>query len=160
MRQQVQPASQPPPSPVALSAAQPQPFCIILHPPLRSQVLAPPHGVVLIAAKSFYFGVGGGVAGFQRLVEADGTLQCERVGAGGVLVGVDVVAVVVVMVRAARQWIARSASSGAPGVPTLHPATTANAALPLQVWVVEDGSSNKREILRLSFPGSIAPFFL
>ncbi|KAF8072381.1 Histidine methyltransferase 1-like protein [Scenedesmus sp. PABB004] len=70
------------------------------------QVLQPPHGVALLAAKSFYFGVGGSTAGFAELVRADGVLECS------------------------------------------------------QVWVREDGVSNKREILRLSFPASITPYFL
>lgn len=30
----------------------------------------------------------------------------------------------------------------------------------LQVWKVEDGSSNKREILKLNFPEAITPYFL
>jgi hypothetical protein len=30
----------------------------------------------------------------------------------------------------------------------------------LQVWKVEDGLSNKREILKLSFPEAITPYFL
>jgi SAM-dependent methyltransferase len=34
-------------------------------------------GICLLAAKSFYFGVGGGVRGFQNIVELDGTL-CYR----------------------------------------------------------------------------------
>lgn len=29
-----------------------------------------------------------------------------------------------------------------------------------QVWKVEDGQSNKREILKLNFPESITPYFL
>lgn len=70
------------------------------------QVLQPPHGVVLVAAKSFYFGVGGGTAAFAELVKADGVLECK------------------------------------------------------QVWKVEDGQSNKREILQLAFPEAIAPYFL
>lgn len=30
----------------------------------------------------------------------------------------------------------------------------------LKVWKVEDGSSNKREILKLNFPEAITPYFL
>ena len=70
------------------------------------QVLRPPHGVALLAAKSYYFGVGGSMAGFMRLVADDGVLEAERLA------------------------------------------------------VIEDGASNKRELLRLSFPAAIAPFFL
>jgi hypothetical protein len=29
-----------------------------------------------------------------------------------------------------------------------------------QVWVLEDGASNKREILQLKFPESVVPYFL
>jgi hypothetical protein len=71
----------------------------------HAQALRPPHGVALVAAKSHYFGVGGGTARFDAAVAADGTLEVER------------------------------------------------------VWVMEDGASNKREILRLRFPASIAPYF-
>lgn len=70
------------------------------------QVLQPPHGVVYVAAKSFYFGVGGSTTSFMELVKADGILECT------------------------------------------------------QVWKVEDGVSNKREILKLSFPEAITPYFL
>jgi hypothetical protein len=44
------------------------------------QVLQPPHGVVYVAAKSFYFGVGGSTASFADLVKADGILECTQVG--------------------------------------------------------------------------------
>eukprot|EP00878_Enallax_costatus_P021358 GHUV01022607.1.p1 GENE.GHUV01022607.1~~GHUV01022607.1.p1 ORF type:complete len:240 (+),score=47.92 GHUV01022607.1:893-1612(+) len=70
------------------------------------QVLQPPHGIVLVAAKSFYFGVGGSTASFAELLKADGILECK------------------------------------------------------QVWKVEDGVSNKREILKLNFPEAITPYFL
>lgn len=43
------------------------------------QVLRPPRGVALVAAKSHYFGVGGGTAAFAAAVAADGALQAERV---------------------------------------------------------------------------------
>lgn len=43
------------------------------------QVLQPPHGVVYVAAKSFYFGVGGSVASFMQLVQEDGVLECKQV---------------------------------------------------------------------------------
>jgi hypothetical protein len=45
----------------------------------RLQVLQPPHGVVYVAAKSFYFGVGGSTASFSELVKADGVLECTQV---------------------------------------------------------------------------------
>ncbi|KAI8468879.1 MAG: hypothetical protein J3K34DRAFT_294897 [Monoraphidium minutum] len=43
------------------------------------QVLRPPHGTALIAAKTHYFGVGGGTAGFAAAVAADGALEVSRV---------------------------------------------------------------------------------
>jgi len=42
-------------------------------------VLQPPHGVALIAAKAYYFGVGGGSAAFQEMVRADGVMTVEVV---------------------------------------------------------------------------------
>ena len=48
-------------------------------PPLAAQVLQPPHGVALVAAKSYYFGVGGGTRSFAERVHADGILQCRSV---------------------------------------------------------------------------------
>lgn len=45
----------------------------------RQQVLQPPHGVVYVAAKSFYFGVGGSTTSFAELVKADGILECTQV---------------------------------------------------------------------------------
>lgn len=35
-----------------------------------------PAGVILLAAKSYYFGVGGGVASFKKAVDADGLFKC------------------------------------------------------------------------------------
>ena len=43
---------------------------------VRSQ-LKRPNGVALIAAKSYYFGVGGSTAAFKALVDADGRFACE-----------------------------------------------------------------------------------
>lgn len=43
------------------------------------QCLKRPSGVAYIAAKSFYFGVGGGVAAFLELVKQDGALTGEAV---------------------------------------------------------------------------------
>lgn len=36
-----------------------------------------PGGVVLVAAKAYYFGVGGGVASFKKAIADDGRFQCE-----------------------------------------------------------------------------------
>lgn len=35
-----------------------------------------PAGVILVAAKSYYFGVGGGVASFKKAIDADGLFKC------------------------------------------------------------------------------------
>lgn len=43
------------------------------------QALQPPHGVAYVAAKSYYFGVGGGTAAFEELVKLDGILECSTV---------------------------------------------------------------------------------
>lgn len=50
--------------------------CLLTADP---QVLQPPHGVVYVAAKSFYFGVGGSTTSFMELVKADGILECTQV---------------------------------------------------------------------------------
>jgi len=44
---------------------------------LIKQQLRRPSGVCLVAAKSYYFGVGGSVAEFCALVRADGRFECE-----------------------------------------------------------------------------------
>lgn len=41
--------------------------------------LRPSSGAALVAAKSYYFGVGGGTAAFTRLVREDGRFSCEQV---------------------------------------------------------------------------------
>ena len=41
--------------------------------------LRPGSGVALVAAKSYYFGVGGGTAAFAKLVREDGCFACEQV---------------------------------------------------------------------------------
>jgi hypothetical protein len=43
-------------------------------------VLEPPHGEVLVAAKSYYFGVGGSTDSFRKAVTADGVMECKQVG--------------------------------------------------------------------------------
>ena len=39
------------------------------------QCLKKPNGICYVSAKSFYFGVGGGVAAFKKLVDADGDMS-------------------------------------------------------------------------------------
>lgn len=41
--------------------------------------LRPGSGAALVAAKSYYFGVGGGTAAFARLVQDDGCYECRAV---------------------------------------------------------------------------------
>ena len=41
--------------------------------------LRPGSGAALVAAKSYYFGVGGGTAAFTQLVREDGRFSCEQV---------------------------------------------------------------------------------
>lgn len=59
------------------------PPLLLHHPALCCccclQVLQPPHGVAYVAAKSFYFGVGGSTTSFADLVKGDGILECTQV---------------------------------------------------------------------------------
>ena len=48
-------------------------------PHVLLQCLKPKTGFALVAAKSFYFGVGGGTASFMRLVEQDGTFTVQSI---------------------------------------------------------------------------------
>lgn len=49
-------------------------------PPSRAaQMLQPPLGVAYIAAKRYYFGVGGGTQSFRQLVAADGLFEVTSV---------------------------------------------------------------------------------
>ncbi|GAX74477.1 hypothetical protein CEUSTIGMA_g1926.t1 [Chlamydomonas eustigma] len=41
------------------------------------QVLQPPHAVVYLAAKSYYFGVGGGLKTFRKVVKEDGIFEVK-----------------------------------------------------------------------------------
>ncbi len=50
-------------------------------PLLVPQVLQPPHGIALVAAKSYYFGVGGGTTTFAERVRHDGILEVRSVWA-------------------------------------------------------------------------------
>ena len=43
------------------------------------QALKPPTGVAYIAAKSYYFGVGGGTSSFKKLLKNDGMLEVQTV---------------------------------------------------------------------------------
>ena len=42
---------------------------------MRLQCLRPQTGQAWVAAKSYYFGVGGGTAAFRALIESDGVLK-------------------------------------------------------------------------------------
>ena len=50
-----------------------------MYMPLWMQALKKPSGVCYVGAKSFYFGVGGGVAAFTALVKGDGEMTCTVV---------------------------------------------------------------------------------
>ena len=50
----------------------------LLDAPCCPQVLQPPHGVAFVAAKSYYFGVGGGTKSFSKLVKEDGIFEVGR----------------------------------------------------------------------------------
>ena len=43
------------------------------------QCLKPPFGVAYVAAKTYYFGVGGGTASFKKLLKAEKMLEVETV---------------------------------------------------------------------------------
>ncbi len=47
------------------------------------QLLQPPHGVALVAAKRYYFGVGGGMKSFCSLVAKDGIFETSVVAEVG-----------------------------------------------------------------------------
>lgn len=42
---------------------------------VQGQCLRPPYGVLYVAGKKHYFGVGGGTRQFKHLVEDDGTIS-------------------------------------------------------------------------------------
>lgn len=42
---------------------------------VQEQCLRPPYGVLYVAGKKHYFGVGGGTRQFKHLVEDDGTIS-------------------------------------------------------------------------------------
>ena len=46
---------------------------------LHTQVLQPPHGIVYVASKSYYFGVGGGTKSFRQLIKEDGIFEVTSV---------------------------------------------------------------------------------
>lgn len=74
------------------------------------RTLRPPHGVAIVASKSYYFGVGGGTKAFRKLLMRDGIFE---------------------VVSGGSRTIEGQADSG-----------------------------NKREVIEVKFPDSIAPYFL
>ena len=70
------------------------------------QSIKPPSGCAYIAAKTYYFGVGGGTSSFKQLLKQEGMLEARVVA------------------------------------------------------MLDDGKGNKREILKLTFPELLAPYFL
>ena len=74
------------------------------------RVLRPPHGLAMVASKSYYFGVGGGTKAFRGLVKRDGIFEVSDEGS--------------------------------------------------RVIEGQVESGNKREVIEMKFPDSIAPYFL
>tara|TARA_B100000780_G_C20899725_1_gene358067 strand:- start:203 stop:508 length:306 start_codon:yes stop_codon:yes gene_type:complete len=84
--------------------------------------------MALIAAKSYYFGVGGSVADFCALVQADHRFACESV-------------------RTSEDW-----QSNLNSTPNSNPNPKPNPnpnPNPDQVRTFEDGQSNRREVLQV-----------
>ena len=73
------------------------------------RTLRPPHGVAIVASKSYYFGVGGGTKAFRQLLKQDGIFEVSD------------------------------------GSRTIEG---------------QSDSGNKREVIEIKFPDSIAPYFL
>lgn len=53
--------------------------CRDWHHQLLLQAIKPPTGVAYIAAKTYYFGVGGGTTSFKKLLKSDGMLEVSTV---------------------------------------------------------------------------------
>lgn len=124
---------------------------------LGMQVVQPPHGVVLVAAKSYYFGVGGGIKTFTKTVKHDGIFEVNSV----YKTTADVTAAInpVTAVQAADgDGAARAAPADgdAAGAGEKAEAEAAGAAAAAKAGA----GGNVREVLELSFPISIQPYFL
>eukprot|EP00197_Chlamydomonas_leiostraca_P003855 CAMPEP_0202868586 /NCGR_PEP_ID=MMETSP1391-20130828/10959_1 /ASSEMBLY_ACC=CAM_ASM_000867 /TAXON_ID=1034604 /ORGANISM="Chlamydomonas leiostraca, Strain SAG 11-49" /LENGTH=350 /DNA_ID=CAMNT_0049548771 /DNA_START=120 /DNA_END=1172 /DNA_ORIENTATION=+ len=112
------------------------------------QVLQPPHGVVLVAAKSYYFGVGGGIKTFIKAVQQDGIFDVAHV----YKTSEDVTSAV--MTAPADGSLAEEATSGG------EAAQEAPAAAAAGAGSAGAAGGNVREVLELSFPLAIQPYFL
>lgn len=49
------------------------------HHDVLLQAIKPPTGVAYIAAKTYYFGVGGGTTSFKKMLKSDGMLEVSTV---------------------------------------------------------------------------------
>lgn len=49
------------------------------HHNVLLQAIKPPTGVAYIAAKTYYFGVGGGTTSFKKMLKSDGMLEVSTV---------------------------------------------------------------------------------
>jgi hypothetical protein len=115
------------------------------------QVLQPPLGTVLVAAKSFYHGVGGGVASFKRALLRDRLFEVSHVFA----TSCDAFAVTA---RAAGDGSDAQRAGEDQSTEAQHPVV---ASKPTPVTApVAAGGGNVREVLELAFPQAILPYFL
>lgn len=110
------------------------------------QVLQPPHGIVLVAAKSYYFGVGGGIKTFTKAVKQDGIFDVAPV----YKTNDDVTSAVM----SALPEDAREPST-TPGEEEQEGQAEGGAG-----GAAATAGGNVREVLELSFPLSIQPYFL
>jgi hypothetical protein len=163
-----------------------------------TQVVQPPHGIVLVAAKTYYFGVGGGIKAFKSAVKRDGIFEIKRVyrtaaDVSAVLAGRPPVQAGEEVTSAAQTpsnpteagaavqgtgtggitqaGEAASGSANTAGDVTQAPqakegaaavgsAAAAGAAAASSHKEADGQGGNVREILELSFPLSIQPYFL
>ncbi len=151
--------------------------CLSLH---TVQVLQPPLGEVLLAAKSYYFGVGGSIALFKKAVKHDGIFEIEHV----YKTTKDVSAC---MRPARKAGVDEQDAVAAPAAPqpadpaaVASPPASAKAEAPQPAGEGEgdgdgddskagkdagtgaggDKGGNVREVLRVTFPAAILPYFL
>lgn len=109
-------------------------------PRARAQVLQPPHGVVLVAAKSYYFGVGGGVQSFLQATANDNLFEVQRVHSTSESV-----------MHAVSPYAPQEQQQQGEQPAGEEPDAKGNGAASGGVL---------REVLELAFPASIMPYFL
>ena len=54
---------------------------------MHDQVLQPPHAIVYVASKTYYFGVGGGTKTFRKLLKDDGIFEIKVLDSIQVITG-------------------------------------------------------------------------